>query len=105
MSGIETMKAPVVGGSPGPLSILATAASTAEMPIGDNSTGGALYEFVAAGYAHVAFGLTGLAAADASSRLITDKPVRFFIDPAKVSHIRAIRSGAADVVVSFQRVR
>jgi hypothetical protein len=91
-------------GKPTAQSVTATAASTTEQAIADNSTGGAIYEFVAAGFAHIKLGLTGVGAATTAHRLITSTPVRFRIDPAIATHIRAIRNGAADVIVSFNRV-
>ena len=101
-----TQRAPIAStaGHPAPQTVTATAASTAEQAILGNGDGGAEYEFVAAGFAHVAFGKTGMGAATTADRLITDRPVRFFINPTLITHIRAIRNGAADVIVSFQRV-
>lgn len=105
MSDILT-RAPVAGVTdyPAPQSITATVASTVEQAITGNGDGGAEYEFVAAGFAHVAFGLTGMGAATTADRLITDRPQRFYINKSRITHIRAIRNGAADVTVSFQRV-
>ena len=56
----DVTRAPINGGSPAPQSITATVASTSALAITGNSTAGAVYEFVAAGDAHVAFGLSTL---------------------------------------------
>jgi len=95
--------APVAGSGTDAQTITATAASTAEQAITGNSDGGAVYVFVAAGYAHLAFGVTGLGAADTGDILITPHPRELRIDPQLITHVRAIRNGAADVVVSFKR--
>lgn len=105
MAPYETLLAPVGAPNPTSQSVTATVASTAEQAISGNTTAGSVYEFVAAGNAHVAFGVTGMSAADTTCALITTTPRRFFINPSLVTHIRAIRNGAADVIVSFQRVR
>jgi hypothetical protein len=96
--------APVVGGTPSPQTVVATAASTVEQEIAGATAGMNVYEFVAAGYAHVCFGVAGMGAADLTHPLITPTPRRFKIHSGKVTHLRAIRNGAADVVVSFSRV-
>ena len=101
----DTTRAGFAGGTPAPQSILATVASTAAMAIAGNSDGGTDFEFVAAGFAHVSFGLSTVPDAALTDTLITSTPRRMFIDPSKVTHVKAIRNGAADVVVSFQRVR
>jgi hypothetical protein len=98
-------RAPFTGTETAPQTETATAASTAEKAITQNSTSGAIYEFVAAGFVHVAFGKTGMGAATTADWLVTTTPRRIWIDPAIITHIRTIRNGAADVIVSFQRVR
>lgn len=97
--------APLVGTASAPQTETATVASTAEKALTGNSTGGALYEFTANGLAHVKFGLTGLGAATTADRLVGGWISRFWIDPALITHIRTIRDGAADVIISFNRVR
>ena len=49
--------------------------------------------------------LAGMGAADTTHMLVTSTPVRVRIDPTLATHIRTIRNGAADIVVSFRRVR
>lgn len=97
-------RAPLVGSESTPQTETATVASTAEKAITNNNTGGALYEFVANGLAHVKFGLTGLGAATTADRMVGTWVSRFWIDPGLITHIRTIRNGAADVIISFNRV-
>jgi hypothetical protein len=106
MASNDEARAPIAGGNPAPQSITATLASTAAQAITGAGDGPALYEFVAAGFAHVAFGVgAGMTDAATTDRLITSTPVRLMIDPTKATHIKAIRNGADNVIVSFQRVR
>jgi hypothetical protein len=106
MNQADVTRAPLasITGQPSPQTESAVAASTAEKAIADNTTGGALYEFVATGNVHVKFGLTTMGAATAADALVTTFPRRFFIDPALITHIRVIRS-TADSTLSFSRVR
>ena len=105
MASNDPLIAPSGTPNPDSQSILATVASTAEQAITGNTDAGSIYEFVSAGSACVKFGLTGMGAATTADAMITTTPRRFYIHPKLVTHIRAIRNGAAGVIVSFQRVR
>lgn len=97
-------RAPLTGSESEPQTEAVGAASTAAKAILKNSTGGALYEFVASSLCHVRFGDSTVAVATSADRLFGTWITRIWIDPGLITHIRVIRS-SADGVLSFNRVR
>lgn len=97
-------KAPLAGSVNSPQTAVVGAASTAEQLIADNSTGGAVYEFVATTLCHVKFGVTTMGAATTADIVCGAFVRRFYIDPAIITHVRVIQS-AAGGFISFHRVR